>query len=1724
MSKKLPLALLAVLFVAALASGIAYAAEPSEGPPQMVDVDGSIYYTGGMPAENCTPITVELRSSSGELKYSRELCTGQYFPPYDEYRNAYMLTLNGIPGEDTVTVKALGISNSSTAKPSMFIDITGSRPGIVSDIGRTINSAIGSVIDLLVPNKPEVNQTQQPASVNKTIQPVPKKTQPTIPDDTMGTLFIVIMLAIAAALIVFQKKRKKREKKVAVTGRIAVMILLVFVIAGSMWFMNGSSYGGQAAQLGSAAPPASSGGQQIVVRGNLPTGYATNNEEGGGAQTMGGVNLDVNTPDYGHVYGPNGENVMNSSAANWTFIADDTYKCGDHCDPSTGICLLINVLLVRNNASNTVVQNRSLCGGQGYYSGEGFDEDIFTYYNSFSTVLTTENGRSQSDYTVKVTANNYTRSGVNTTPGLDQVYIDVSLTHLNDFAPPTWSGNMSYTPAVYSGATNSAFNITWTDEAAGSGMGTVWLESNFSNVAANYSMSNSTYGGSTYSYSNVLPAGTFYWKSYGIDANGNQNVSDTWYFTIGTAANPVDLTINDGTAHVDQGVTITYGTSTTVTGSATAGAVLTKNDSSVSNPESTTLSAGSYRYKVNATGNQNYSANATGLTFNVIVNQATNPLTLTLNGQQNDITITYGASVTPSATGPDGITVTRNDTAVTNLAAEYLAVGHYAFKANSSGNGNYLTNSTGITYYVTINKAATLTRLFLNGTESNRTYAVNDLANFTVALNVSGKIVYLNTSIAGWALNYTTTPLFNYTVLDTAGVYNITGYFAGDENYTASSQTYYATVTADKAPLWSVNMTSIPNNYSTTNSSKFNITWADLETGVSTVLIEGNWSGSAHNYTPASFFGGNISNYSEILPAGIFYWRSYANDTVGHQNVSDIFYFRIYNASNIVDLMLNNGTAYTNRNIAITHGTQTTATSVSTGGSATLYRNESAATNPEIKTLAAGVHAYKANATGNGNYTDNATGVTYYVTAAQEVTTCSISTSPSGSTTFGTPTTVSCSCTNLEKTAYLYRNDTNASSENGVSLTLPGGQWNYTCNVTSSQNYTANTTSSAYTVSAASMTLQLLLNGTNGDRTYRNSSTANFTITTSPSAQSVILFTNYSNGVNKQWDSGTSPFTNLTRFATDAGVYNFTARFAGNQNYSAASSTHYATVVLKDITGITLYFNGGSGTSFETGTSLNITAALNVSGKTIYLYSNFTNYTQSGTTPITNVTTYGTDGTYNITAWFPGDADNEAANTTVILTMSTTPPAPPSGGGGGGGGGGGAAAAPEGKPTYSVENAKYSYGKDDIAELDFSVINPLSKIIDVTASTVITKDGQEFWKHDDGVRVNPNSTYTWNDQVAKVDCSTPYGAYAVNVKWMRNGTIEKTDDLTYLVSYACKAARIRTDSDKASYNQGESANLSTTTENTGNVPLTDAVIEETLTGPNTSQKFSRTVTLGVGKTDYYSREISTDGLPGGVYTYEAEISSGDELLDSSPVTFMIVVTQVIEYAAVGLASLSILLVLATKGRGPWLLKKTIILLPRRTKVDFRLVNRTKHCYKNVIVTDNVPAKIAMAGVRPKPTLKRTEKDGSIYMEWHIKHVLPKEKKQFHYTLGKKKRFLPHARVKKYARDREMEEKLAGKGMMKAERGLFGAFKGKKPKHVSDELSPEVRHLTEERNELQERLNEVNRKLRVLGGHVKRHAAGHARRFHGHVKRHAARLARHVRRHITHRAAHKRKRR
>jgi len=106
-----------------------------------------------------------------------------------------------------------------------------------------------------------------------------------------------------------------------------------------------------------------------------------------------------------------------------------------------------------------------------------------------------------------------------------------------DLEPPYWFNNISTTPAVYSPIFISNFDISWLDNIA---VDTVYIEGNWSGSDENFS---TTQAGANYNYNTNLPAGTFYWMSWGNDTSDNLNVTDKWIFTVAKASSSCLLTI-----------------------------------------------------------------------------------------------------------------------------------------------------------------------------------------------------------------------------------------------------------------------------------------------------------------------------------------------------------------------------------------------------------------------------------------------------------------------------------------------------------------------------------------------------------------------------------------------------------------------------------------------------------------------------------------------------------------------------------------------------------------------------------------------------------------------------------------------------------------------------------------------------------------------------------------------------------------------------------------------------------------------------------------------------------------------------------------------------------------------------------------------------------------------------------------------------------------------------
>ncbi len=188
--------------------------------------------------------------------------------------------------------------------------------------------------------------------------------------------------------------------------------------------------------------------------------------------------------------------------------------------------------------------------------------------------------------------------------------------------------------------------------------------------------------------------------SYECRTPNTQNFTSSVFvsgYTINKASNSVNLYLN---SLLNQNININYPQQLNATGTSSARVMsLYRNGISINNENglNITLIPGTYSYKINSTGNQNYTENSTGLTFTVTINKGVSIINLLLNGQDNDITASPQDTVNISAYLLNGLGTIKlfiDDILVANAISpiQYLntySLGIYNITTIYEGNENY---------------------------------------------------------------------------------------------------------------------------------------------------------------------------------------------------------------------------------------------------------------------------------------------------------------------------------------------------------------------------------------------------------------------------------------------------------------------------------------------------------------------------------------------------------------------------------------------------------------------------------------------------------------------------------------------------------------------------------------------------------------------------------------------------------------------------------------------------------------------------------------------------------------------------------------------------------------------------------------------------------------------------------------------------------------------------
>jgi hypothetical protein len=822
------------------------------------------------------------------------------------------------------------------------------------------------------------------------------------------------------------------------------------------------------------------------------------------------------------------------------------------------------------------------------------------------------------------------------------------------------------TPIQYAPGKSYTFNISWSDNVA---ISKVIFEANFTNAPtlSNYTDATNppvvSLGSNNYSITFTdLSANHSYnytYRWFANDTSNNWNNTDYYNYNVSkNETNPVNIYIYNGTVYTNDNVTITYGAS--ITANATrvypnsGEAKLYRGESLITGAnETVTLAANTagYAYKANVTGNANYTDNSTGITYYLFVNNAT------LQGSISGDSVTYptAVSVTPSEsnTGDGDVNYTfwRNDTLVSSainsaISADttQLAAGVYHYVLNSTGGANYSENASIATLDVTVNPG-TLSLAITGG--ASQVYPYQSTITGTESNTGDGDVTY-----ELWR--------------DTTMVDNTS---AWSETATLGVADYTYRFNATIGTNWTANSTGVTTaltiSINTSTSDYMNLTLGVGTTGSETALTveypnttnATGWYNSNAFVGPAPSFalyrnGGAVGSDTDNveLGAGTYVYVYNTSVNTNYTTANKSFTLTVsQNSSNPVDLYFRNSTEeYKNQNMVVTYGTATNATAAmvySGRGSAELFRNTSNVTDESGTnvTLAAAVYEYRANTTGNANYTENITGSTYYLTVNRATSTCSLTFNATSSIVYGTALNVTCTCTNPEGTANLYRDNSNVSgTENNTGIILGAATYSYVCNVTQTTNYTNASNSSTFTITAASTSITLYLNGTSwslpSTKVYPNATNVNATINVSALQSSVVLYRNETSA------SGYSQ-----EILLGVGVYNYTGYFAGNTNYTTSQTTQILTIG-QGTPILTLTASPSWTPSDVTAATVTCSATSQNSEVTANLYKNGTNVN----TLENGIAVMRASGAYNFTCNSTAGGNYTSNSTSNIMTVTGT--------------------------------------------------------------------------------------------------------------------------------------------------------------------------------------------------------------------------------------------------------------------------------------------------------------------------------------------------------------------------------------------------------------------------------------------------------------------------------------
>ena len=602
------------------------------------------------------------------------------------------------------------------------------------------------------------------------------------------------------------------------------------------------------------------------------------------------------------------------------------------------------------------------------------------------------------------------------------------------------------------------------------------------------------------------------------------------------------------------------------------------------------------------------------------------------NGTLNNDTIltrTYdGVSTTINYTetqnGDGDVTyVIFKDNVSVGTSDSEACVGVYYYHLNTTGGYNYSSNASMDSLILNITQATPSINLTLNSSQSNITinqYDIIDLNCSTITGDSSANLVLIRN---GTIINNATSPIGNSTNFTSAILENITCIYENTQNYSRSYQTWWVNVLSDtEYPQFSNSQEYPidPATYVYGQDYLFNITITSTN---GTAGCEFNGTNYTADNTSSLF---NITVTDLAVNNYSYYWWAFGNGTSNLFNNSVTYYYNVTKAN--PDANLTNDTILAKTYDGVLTNISYTESNNGDGDLTYVIYKNGASVGASDSEAGVGTYIYVLNTTGGENYTSNASIDTFTLNITQATSSCSLTFDQVSPITYGTQLNATCSCTNPESSATLYRNGTDVTAtENNALITLGVANWSYVCNTSNTQNYTSASNSTYFVVNNASGNISLLLNGVSNNLTVTYPQQTNITASTLYGSIEI-----YKNGTNITSEN----VLNITRAV---GYYNITAFSSGDANHSGTNMTYWLNVSIGTGQVYTYLNNSRANITIYQGSSIWLNATLNT-GDTgnLYLYNNGT-LINNDTSPLSNLTTFSTIGLFNISGYYLGSTN-----------------------------------------------------------------------------------------------------------------------------------------------------------------------------------------------------------------------------------------------------------------------------------------------------------------------------------------------------------------------------------------------------------------------------------------------------------------------------------------------------